>query len=75
MANIWMKRALKAVQKPKDDWNAEDAADILLAADEVRKDKILMKQISQLMDKKKAQIDKITSMDSLKAAALKVSKR
>jgi len=75
MKNPWMKRAVKAIEKSNSDWNVEDASDILLAADEVRKDKVLMKQITQLMDRKKAQLDKITSMDQLKSAALKVSKR
>ena len=70
-----MKRAMEAMDKDSNKWSTDDVAEILLAADELRKDSVLMKEVNILMRKKQAQMEKITSFEQLKEAALEVSKR
>lgn len=66
-----MEKAKSAIAKG-DDITISDAADILLAAENIKKDKVLMKEVNALMKDKQAKMEKITSLDQLKAVANKM---
>jgi len=71
-------RAKEAIKKPESALSLNDAADILLAAEGIKKDTVLMKEVNLLMKKKQGDLAKITedspinSISQLKAKALKV---
>ena len=67
-------KALKALDKDRGDLTTDDAAEILLAAAEIQKDSVLMKEVNILMKDKKEKLEKITSLEQLKDAALNASK-